>query len=172
MTQITIPNMVDKTESRGRVYHLIQCTYIPVRHDLSNTCMYMYNLHVCTGHSELTSRFTTTCATAVEWVVYGAEHFTADHTHHFLENEPMPIGVTFDSRASIAVIDVKFTKYLLQFFYRTLVPVVRKVCQGFVYVKTFCICRQGYVCTKAVYMCTCICVKDVCAQCINDERYY
>ena len=80
------------------------------------------------GHSDLTSRFSSTCVLAVDWVVYGAGHFTSDHTHHFLEGVSMPRGMMFESRASIRGVDVGFTRFLMQFFYQSLVPVVRKVC--------------------------------------------
>lgn len=79
------------------------------------------------GHSELTSRFTFTCVTAVDWVVYGVQHFTSDHAHYFLEGMSMPVEITFDPRTSVGAVDVKFTKYLLWYFYQTLIPVVRKV---------------------------------------------
>lgn len=93
------------------------------------TCMYRKNdiIWSLTGHSDLTSRFTFTCVTAVDWVVHGVQHFTSDHTHYFLERMSMPMEMAFDPRASVQAIDVRFTKYLLWYFYQTLVPVVRKV---------------------------------------------
>ena len=59
--------------------------------------------------------------------MYGVEHLSSDHTHYFLEGVAMPMGMMFDSQASVPAFDVRFTKFLLQFFCRTLVPVVRKV---------------------------------------------
>ena len=93
---------------------------------VNNLCLMLF-FHLHAGHSDLTSRFTSTCTTAVEWVMYRAEHFTEDHTHHFLEGVSMPMGMMYDSEASIGAIDVGFTRFLLQFFHQTLIPVVRKV---------------------------------------------
>ena len=82
---------------------------------------------VCAGHSDLTSRFGITCTMAVDWVMFGAEPFTENHTHFFLEGTIIPMGMDFDPRATIPAIDVGFTRFLLHFFCHTLLPAVRKV---------------------------------------------
>lgn len=84
-------------------------------------------LFVCAGHSDLTSRFGSTCAMAVDWVMFRPESFTENHTHHFLDGVTMPLRMEFDPRASIPAIDVGFTRFLLTFFCHTLLPAVRKV---------------------------------------------
>ncbi|CAI8030834.1 Lysosomal-trafficking regulator [Geodia barretti] len=63
---------------------------------------------------------------AVDWVMFGAEHFTENHAHHFMEGVMMPGGMDFDPRASIPATDVGFTRFLLNFFCHTLLPAVRK----------------------------------------------
>ena len=87
----------------------------------------VFRVCVGAGHSDLTSRFGTTCTMAVDWVMFGAEHFTENHAHHFLEGVMMPGGMDFDPRASIPATDVGFTRFLLNFFCHTLLPAVRKV---------------------------------------------
>ena len=109
-----------------RVYILYIHVCIPKGAMSALLCTFMV-LYCGAGHSDLTSRFSTTCATAVDWVIYGAETFTEDHTHHFLDGVTMPKQMNFDPRATIPAIDVGFTRFLIQFFSHTLLPVVRKV---------------------------------------------
>ena len=103
------------------VYPRVRCAYVSALYSAH------FILYCDAGHSDLTSRFSTTCATAVDWVIYGAETFTEDHTHHFLDGVTMPKQMNFDPRATIPAIDVGFTRFLIQFFSHTLLPVVRKV---------------------------------------------
>ena len=79
------------------------------------------------GHSDLTTRFNSTCINAVDWAVYGMEPYTAEHAQHFKDGVSMPTGINYSSGIRTALVDVRFTRFLLHFFHKALLPAVRKV---------------------------------------------
>ena len=82
------------------------------------------------GQSDLTHRFISTCNTAVDWALYGVKPYTTEHAQCLLEmneEDSLPTNISLTSQASIVEMDVAFVRFLLLYFHRALVPVLRKV---------------------------------------------
>lgn len=82
----------------------------------------------CIAHSDLTNRFTIVCNTAVDWVVYGVEPYTAEHAQYLLDQEvTLPSSIALDQDTGRVRVDMAFLRYLLGFFHRALQPALKKV---------------------------------------------
>ncbi len=104
-----------------------QCSIIPnpylwVARLGSNVCITIL------GHSDLTSRFTTVCNTAVDWVVYGVEKYTSEHAQYLQDrNLSLPSSISLEVDVNKVAMDMAFLRHLLGFFHRVLQPALRKV---------------------------------------------
>lgn len=59
--------------------------------------------------------------------MYGVEPYTTEHARYFLEQVAMPTAVTFDPQAKTAPMDIAYVRFLLHYFHRALLPMVKKV---------------------------------------------
>jgi len=75
-----------------------------------------------TGHSDLSTRFTSTCIDAVDWSVYGVEIYTAEHAQYFRKGVSMTTGMVYNPQAKVAPFDAAFLRFLLRYFHKALLP--------------------------------------------------
>lgn len=82
----------------------------------------------------MTHRFVSTCNTAVDWALYGVNPYSTEHAQYLAdmgEEDTIPTSISLASRTNIRQVDVVFVRFLLQYFHRALIPVLRKVCRGY-----------------------------------------
>ena len=79
------------------------------------------------NQSELNNRFVNVCSISVDWIVHGVEPFTSDHAHLFAEGHTIPKMITFDRKALAGSMTTSFVRFVIHYFYRAILSIVKKV---------------------------------------------
>ena len=79
------------------------------------------------NQSELNNRFVNVCSVSVDWIVHGVEPFTSDHALLFAEGHTIPKVITFDRKALAGSMTTSFVRFVIHYFYRAILSIVKKV---------------------------------------------
>lgn len=83
--------------------------------------------HQVATATELNNRFVLVCTMAIDWIVHGIQPLTEDHARLFKEGVAIHKYITFDKKVQLVAMTAGFIRFTVQYFYRALQVVIRKV---------------------------------------------
>ena len=79
------------------------------------------------GQTDLMSRFSTICSISVDWLIHGVESLTNEHAKLLTEGITVPKLISFDRKAQLVTIAAGFVRFIIHYFCRALIVVIRRV---------------------------------------------
>ena len=79
------------------------------------------------SQTELNNRFMLVCSMVVDWIVHAMEPMSADHAQFFKEGATIPKYIAYDRKAELVPKSAGFVRFILQYFCRALLVVIKKV---------------------------------------------
>ena len=79
------------------------------------------------GTTDLMNRFVLVCSMTTDWIIHGLEPLTAEHAQLFKEGVTIPKLITYDRRTQTVNMSAGLVRFTVQYFYRALLIVIKKV---------------------------------------------